>query len=457
MLHRRKLDKVDYGGNADKIHRLVLDDDVDRDTGDQGESELYAHIWAFNWIMKRLVAEQEKLIKKSPYIDKDDNELRSLLQGRQSPLMWDEPVRTSNTRPAMLKRLIDQHYDGLQKDLDDAEAERDTLMTDLEERIGHTVDVDEALAREEQQRKDQWKNLPIIDPQVPPMMFPNRMPDGQEVDYTKYKTAELVDMAKKEHIPYGGSRDDLIYRLSKSRKEALIAQAQSSASGSNIISPNPLYKDARTSLSEDGINYNTKDNSKLIRLVQDRGLELPKTRIEMIELLEKNPANYEAKTKKVLSQMLSNRLVRRVKGDKQYLVQLLERNDDVDRDTGNIEEGAKYGKLLAMRLAGSAILEKKEELEENNPFESCTDEELQKLMVNWKLESSDNSKVMIERLREHQEMAFQKEFERQEKNYDAVLDRFAIRMGRDVCPVKTYAIESQLGPIRWLEWEMWLI
>jgi hypothetical protein len=198
---------------------------VDRDTGDVKLAKLYAQIWAFNWIIKRCIEEQQKLIEHHPYITLNDSECELFCSRPGSDFFWDEPVITANSRPAMLKRLLDYRFDTLQKPLDQVEAERDVLITELEVRAGRLVNVEETMAKEEQQRKYQWTKLlvPLVpDPQIQPATITRVASDatrsGSVAHYTKYEKysqAELIEQAKIDHLPHEGSRDELIYQLAK--------------------------------------------------------------------------------------------------------------------------------------------------------------------------------------------------------------------------------------------------
>jgi hypothetical protein len=102
--------KSGYGKKQDKIVRIMLDDDVDRDTGDKKLAELYAHVSVLNWINKRCIEEQQKLFENHRYMIFTDSELRALVQRTQEKLLWEEPVITNNNRPAMLKRALDYRF-----------------------------------------------------------------------------------------------------------------------------------------------------------------------------------------------------------------------------------------------------------------------------------------------------------------------------------------------------------
>jgi hypothetical protein len=286
------------------------------------------------------------------------------------------------------------------------------LTTKLEERAGRSINVEETLAREEQQRKDQWTRLSVpsteiqsttvTDIAIPSVsvidysnyskaelieqakthLLPHKgtiddlryqvakaeqnksrarvdddgrakeglpaRPSVAAVDYTQYPKAILIEQAKKRHLPCEGSKEELISRLTNADKiDRLIKAAQNyDVLKDRGVSIQPIQgENGRELFSKDGINYNTKDNSKLITLLQDRGLDIPETRIAKIELLEKNPSDYYAKHMNQLIEMMERRHVRVTKGTKKYLVETLKRNDDVDRDTGNVEEAAMCGKL----------------------------------------------------------------------------------------------------------------
>jgi len=93
------------------------------------------------------------------------------------------------------------------------------------------------------------------------------------------------------------------------------------------------------SMEERGVDYNTKDNSKLRVLLFDRRLSTYGTREELIARLESSSVDYETYSSEQLTEMLRRRHIKNAaQGPKPVKVQRLQLNDAVDRDTANFED-----------------------------------------------------------------------------------------------------------------------
>jgi hypothetical protein len=86
----------------------------------------------------------------------------------------------------------------------------------------------------------------------------------------------------------------------------------------------------------DGIDYTTKDNSKLRVILRDRELPDQGTREQMIESLQLHPARYDEDTAEELTEKLHGRHCKYAgQGDRANKIGRLEHNDSLDRDAAN--------------------------------------------------------------------------------------------------------------------------
>jgi hypothetical protein len=258
----------------------------------------------------------------------------------------------------------------------------------------------------------------------------------------------LIEQAKKRYLQHEGSKEELIYQLSKADdNDRLINITQNyderrqSGASSHLIQG----EFDRESCSKDGIDYDTKDNSKLITLLQDRGLDVPETRIDKIKVLEKNPSDYYSYSKTKLEQILLTRNVRCFKATKINLVETLKHNDAVDRDTGNLKEAAMYGKFLNMWEVVKEIGDKRENLNWSNPYEASSDEDLRKFVSAKELDNTGRQSSLPKRLWEFDKETLEKEIDQYKSNYERMMARFKIQVRRDLCCLQSYTNELNLG------------
>ncbi|KAM3072448.1 hypothetical protein ACMFMG_009249 [Clarireedia jacksonii] len=94
---------------------------------------------------------------------------------------------------------------------------------------------------------------------------------------------------------------------------------------------------------DDILTYATKDNSKLVRLLHDRGLSTAGSREEMIHRLETSTYDYGTRSAEELSLMLSERhFVNASLGNKTLKIERLKLDDQGDCDRGNYKEIIMY-------------------------------------------------------------------------------------------------------------------
>lgn len=94
------------------------------------------------------------------------------------------------------------------------------------------------------------------------------------------------------------------------------------------------------------INYWNKDNSKLRTLLSDRGLSASGTREEMITRLQNTVTDYERFSSAAITEMLRRRQQKMCgQGSKDSKIKRLMLNDELDHDSGNLEDIGLYAQL----------------------------------------------------------------------------------------------------------------
>ncbi|PQE26766.1 hypothetical protein CJF31_00003462 [Rutstroemia sp. NJR-2017a BVV2] len=197
-------------------------------------------------------------------------------------------------------------------------------------------------------------------------------------DYESKSKEELVAILKERLMPSTGTKEMLIRRLqdnendgspttpkvssrkvadhspapavthqSKADEEAALPTGRSRSMHTSSVTSSSSSNNVVTAKKDgDGMNYKTKDNSKLARLLDERRLGLAGSRDEMIHRLETSCYNYNAYSSEELSQMLSERhLVNASLGDKALKIERLKLNDQSDCDRGNSREIIMYCNL----------------------------------------------------------------------------------------------------------------
>jgi hypothetical protein len=212
-------------------------------------------------------------------------------------------------------------------------------------------------------------------------------------DYESKSKEELVAILKERSMPSTGTKEMLIRRLRdnenygspttqkvdsrrvsdhkpapaaadqpKADEEATLPAERSRSIHTASATSSSSSNDGVIAKKEDIVNYKTKDNSKLARLLQDRGLSLAGSREEMIHRLETSNYDYNTYSSEELSQMLSERhLINASLGNKALKIERLKLNDQ-----GDCERGTSSEIIMYVQLDGAA--RRIEEVEEALDF-----------------------------------------------------------------------------------------
>ncbi|PQE09244.1 hypothetical protein CJF32_00010696 [Rutstroemia sp. NJR-2017a WRK4] len=189
-------------------------------------------------------------------------------------------------------------------------------------------------------------------------------------DYESKSKEELVAILKERLMPSTGTKEMLIRRLqdnendgspmtpkvssrrvadpkptpavahqSKADEEVAVPAGRNrSMHVASVTSSNSSNNGVTAKKNGEGLNYKTKDNGKLARLLQDRRLSLAGSREEMIHRLETSDYDYNTYTSEELSQILSERhLVNASLGNKALKVERLKLDDQGDFDRAGRE------------------------------------------------------------------------------------------------------------------------
>ena len=139
MLKRRHLTMSSLGNKQAKIERLRLNDEVDRDTGNSGDSILYANLSVAEMI---LVEKGERLANlENSYTLLDPTKLPSLLQRRN--------LSTSGSKSVLLKRLQNDERKTITKEVEAAQVKYDIAKLELESKTGRSVNLTESFKKED--------------------------------------------------------------------------------------------------------------------------------------------------------------------------------------------------------------------------------------------------------------------------------------------------------------------
>jgi hypothetical protein len=136
MLKRRSVTNSATGCKAVKIERLRLNDKIDRETGTSGESMLYGRFSA----LQLIIADSEDGVSGDEYSSKTPKALTSILAKRN--LTCTGSISEQITR---LRQYDRRRLERIRKDYN-------SIKVQLEEAIGHPVNVEWTFKVEDQQR-----------------------------------------------------------------------------------------------------------------------------------------------------------------------------------------------------------------------------------------------------------------------------------------------------------------
>lgn len=184
------------------------------------------------------------------------------------------------------------------------------------------------------------------------------------------------------------------HRHSQTAVPARVKSTKWSTPGTVFHGTNTEPQEGDQDIRKEDIEYRNKDNSKLRRFLSERDLSTHGTREELITRLENSMIDYESLTSATITEMLRDRHVRcSGQGNKEYKIERLRINDEIERDTGNSEEGMLYGSLSAMEM----ILGECFKLG-NKDYSTLKPARLSALLEKRKLAKSGSAAVMIRRL-----------------------------------------------------------
>ncbi|KAF4634349.1 hypothetical protein G7Y89_g3761 [Cudoniella acicularis] len=210
---------------------------------------------------------------------------------------------------------------------------------------------------------------------------------SSEGGYEKRNEMELREMLRNRGLRDTGFKDDLVKRLQTHDEE--------------VEKRVERHKSRQETVTEDTINYHTKDNSKLQTLLRDRRLPQDGTREEMIKRLERVPANYDNLTAEEITHMLIARgLKMTALGSKDIKIKRLKLNDEMDRNTGNSAESVLYGQLFAYEWMTTHAPKDLEDAKSSQKYANWHADRLLKLLKERKLVCKGSKEQQIKRLRD---------------------------------------------------------
>lgn len=164
IMKRRHLTNTG-GPKAIKVQRLILNDNLDRDTGNSEDMMSYVRTNVSQDILEELVRKQEAILVSG------DQSYSSWSLGKLGALLEKRKLSRSGNKDAMIARLRSNDQRKLAKDIAAAKKKYLTLKQQLEAQIGHPVDATEALWKENDvnvvdhqiQTQDHRPSIPICD------------------------------------------------------------------------------------------------------------------------------------------------------------------------------------------------------------------------------------------------------------------------------------------------------
>ena len=136
------------GNKENKIQRLRLNDQIERDTGNSKDCILYAMLSVAELMLKEKTAKQDQLNDES-YTNLQPAKLCTLLQRRN--------LSISGSKSVLVKRLQKDDQKLITKEVNAAQARYDAAKLELESKTGRPVNATEALKKEDDIRAIDYK------------------------------------------------------------------------------------------------------------------------------------------------------------------------------------------------------------------------------------------------------------------------------------------------------------
>jgi hypothetical protein len=257
LRQRRAHGSVD-GKKAMKIASIMLNDDIDRDTGNDLEEMVFDKLDMLDESIAEMSEERET--KEHAYKEMDESELRALLEERDSSI--------PKEREEMIEVLLDEDVKELDQEILSAERERSKIEALLSRKVDRPVSA--KLTRE--RAEAHVARASVIARRIAKALEQDERTDDDE--------------PTEEEKPICRTTTDSSKPLWTAGEWTLFNPHLLVHVTDEILPPDESVSgDEEESRADNGIDYTTKDNSKLQVILRDRGLPYNCTREEMITLL----------------------------------------------------------------------------------------------------------------------------------------------------------------------------
>ncbi|RFU35604.1 hypothetical protein B7463_g663, partial [Scytalidium lignicola] len=186
-------------------------------------------------------------------------------------------------------------------------------------------------------------------------------------------------------------------------------------------------------MSNEQIEYHTKDNSKLRRLLRERDMSDHGDRKELIARLERSTIDYNNLSVEQMNQMLKDRGLRMSQmGTKETKIARLRLNDKEDRDTGCIEDGGLYAQLSVYERVIGDLLEKQRIAMNDMTYSNLQPARILALIRKRYLSETGSTKVLIKRLQNYDRKTIAKDLKKIKNLHDSVKPKLESRLGHPI-------------------------